>query len=227
MRCRSFFPLLSVRCLALHCVRTLLISRRKLEAVKDRHSVATLFESILRVISRDSALGLYLWTSWRINIHHETRDTTNTFRLREEFPNELGDVQRYIDAPLCWAAEEPTTTGYSVPLPSRLTVPIPDEMFFLYELERVISLHPSFFGPRVKEYLTNRLLEDVEGTCTGQYYIICVMDTYDISEGRVIPGSAVAEYTVHYRAVVWRPFKGETVSLRRDGERGLDVYVLI
>jgi len=85
------------------------------------------------------------------------------------------------------------------------------EMFFLYELERTITLHPSFFGPRVKEYLTNRLLEDVEGTCTGQYYIICVMDAYDISEGRVIPGSAVAEYTVHYRAVVWRPFKGETV----------------
>ncbi|MCJ1337600.1 DNA-directed RNA polymerase II subunit [Bachmanniomyces sp. S44760] len=85
-------------------------------------------------------------------------------------------------------------------------------MFFLYELERVITLHPSFFGPRVKEYLTNRLLEDVEGTCTGQYYIICVMDAYDISEGRVIPGSAVAEYTVHYRAVVWRPFKGETVD---------------
>ena len=85
-------------------------------------------------------------------------------------------------------------------------------MYFLYELERVITLHPSFFGPRVKEYLTNRLLEDVEGTCTGSYYIICVMDAYDISEGRVVPGSAVAEYTVHYRAVVWRPFKGETVS---------------
>ena len=84
-------------------------------------------------------------------------------------------------------------------------------MYFLYELERVITLHPSFFGPRVKEYLTSRLLDDVEGTCTGQYYIICVMDTYDISEGRVVPGSAIAEYTVHYRAVVWRPFKGETV----------------
>ncbi|KAI9740593.1 MAG: DNA-directed RNA polymerase II subunit [Cirrosporium novae-zelandiae] len=85
-------------------------------------------------------------------------------------------------------------------------------MFFLYELDRVITLHPSFFGPRVKEYLVSRLLEDVEGTCTGTYYIICVMDAYDISEGRVVPGSAVAEYTIHYRAVVWRPFKGETVD---------------
>lgn len=85
-------------------------------------------------------------------------------------------------------------------------------MFFLHELERTITLHPSFFGPRTKEYLTTRLLEDVEGTCSGQYYIICVMDALSISEGRVVPGSGVAEYTIQYRAVVWRPFKGETVG---------------
>ena len=85
-------------------------------------------------------------------------------------------------------------------------------MFFLHELERTITLHPSFFGPRTKEYLTSRLLDDVEGTCTGQYYIICVMDAIEFSEGRVVPGSAVAEYTAHYRAIVWRPFKGETVG---------------
>lgn len=97
-------------------------------------------------------------------------------------------------------------------------------MYFLYELERTITLHPSFFGPRVKEYLTNRLLEDVEGTCTGSYYIICVMDAYEISEGRVVPGSAVAEYTVHYRAVVWRPFKGETVGDLQSKILHLTVY---
>ncbi len=97
-------------------------------------------------------------------------------------------------------------------------------MYFLYDLERTITLHPSFFGPRVKEYLTNRLLEDVEGTCTGSYYIICVMDAYDISEGRVVPGSAVAEYTVHYRAVVWRPFKGETVC--RASRQSHDMHAL-
>lgn len=91
-------------------------------------------------------------------------------------------------------------------------------MYFLHDLERTISLHPSFFGPRVQEYLTNRLLEDVEGSCTGQYYIVCVMDSFEITEGRVVPGSASAEYTVKYRAVVWRPFKGETVGhTARDG----------
>jgi len=85
-------------------------------------------------------------------------------------------------------------------------------MFFIHELERVITLHPSFFGPKIKDYLQNRLMIDVEGTCTGSYFIICVIDASDISEGRIIPGSAKAEYTVRYRAVVWKPFKGETVD---------------
>lgn len=61
------------------------------------------------------------------------------------------------------------------------------------------------------ELVTGKLLKDVEGTCTGSYYIISIMDTFDISEGRILPGSGLAEFTVGYRAVVWRPFKGETV----------------
>ncbi|MCJ1249184.1 DNA-directed RNA polymerase II subunit [Trapelia coarctata] len=86
-------------------------------------------------------------------------------------------------------------------------------MFFLYELERVITLHPSFFGSRNKEYLTRQLLADVEGKFIDNYYVICVMENaYDISEGKVLPGSAEAEYTLHYRAVVWRPFKGESID---------------
>ncbi len=84
-------------------------------------------------------------------------------------------------------------------------------MFFLHDMQRVITLHPSFFGPRIKEYLINKLLEDVEGTCNGQYFVICVMDTYEITQGHIVPGSGVAEFTIHYRAVVWRPFKGEVV----------------
>lgn len=85
-------------------------------------------------------------------------------------------------------------------------------MFFIYELERTITLHPSFFGPNIKKYVADQLLHDVEGTTSGNYYIVCVMDQqYDISEGRVVPGNSLAEYTVHYKAVVWKPFKGEIV----------------
>ena len=85
-------------------------------------------------------------------------------------------------------------------------------MFFLHELERTITLHPSFFGPNVKDRLSDKLYDDVEGTCNGTYYIICVVDIVDISEGKVSPGTGIAEYTIRYRCVVWRPFKGETVG---------------
>ncbi|KZZ91928.1 RNA polymerase Rpb7 [Ascosphaera apis ARSEF 7405] len=84
-------------------------------------------------------------------------------------------------------------------------------MFFIHFLEHVVSVHPKFFGANVKDYITQKLYDEVEGICTGEYYIVCVMDTYNISEGRVVPGSGWAEYTIIYRAIVWKPFKGETV----------------
>lgn len=86
-------------------------------------------------------------------------------------------------------------------------------MYFLHELEQIITLHPSFFGPRVREYLTQKLYEDVEGTCNGSFYTICVVDIVDFSEGKVVSGTGVAEYTVRYRCVVWKPFKHEAVSI--------------
>lgn len=86
------------------------------------------------------------------------------------------------------------------------------KMFFLHTLTRIITLHPSFFGPNMKTYLHQKLTTDVEGTCTGRFYIIVVLDIHDTSPGRIIPGSGVSEFTLTYRAVVWRPFKGETVD---------------
>ena len=79
-------------------------------------------------------------------------------------------------------------------------------------MERRVTLHPSYFGRNMHELVTSKLLKDVEGTCAGNYYIISIMDTFDISEGRILPGNGLAEFTVGYRAVVWRPFKGETVN---------------
>ncbi|PHH70850.1 hypothetical protein CDD80_5683 [Ophiocordyceps camponoti-rufipedis] len=84
-------------------------------------------------------------------------------------------------------------------------------MFFLYNMERRVTLHPSYFGRNMHELVTSKLLKDVEGTCAGSYYIISIMDTFDISEGRILPGNGLAEFVVGYRAVVWRPFKGETL----------------
>lgn len=88
-------------------------------------------------------------------------------------------------------------------------------MFFLKDLSLNLTLHPSFFGPQMGQFLRNKLLADVEGTCTGQFgYIVCVLDSMDIDIGRgkVVPGSGMAEFEVKYTAVVWKPFKGEVVD---------------
>ncbi|KFG86872.1 putative DNA-directed RNA polymerase II chain Rpb7 [Metarhizium anisopliae] len=102
-------------------------------------------------------------------------------------------------------------------------------MFFLYNMERRVTLHPSYFGRNMHELVTSKLLKDVEGTCAGSYYIISIMDTFDISEGRILPGNGLAEFTVGYRAVVWRPFKGETFTNNEDTviEPGTHVRVKI
>ncbi|KAJ5124916.1 RNA polymerase II subunit 7 [Penicillium sp. DV-2018c] len=85
-------------------------------------------------------------------------------------------------------------------------------MFFLKEETKVISMHPSYFGPNMREYLIGRLNEEEEGRCTGDHFVICVMDMVDIGEGRVMPGIGQAEYTIRYRAIIWKPFRGETVD---------------
>lgn len=76
-------------------------------------------------------------------------------------------------------------------------------------MERVVNLHPSYFDKDTHKYITDTLYQDVEGTNTGNFYIVCVVSVIDISEPRVLPGSGFAEFTIMFQAVVWRPFKGE------------------
>lgn len=64
----------------------------------------------------------------------------------------------------------------------------------------------------MRDYLISRLHADVEGVCTGQYFIICVIDHEQITLGKIIPGRGDAEFTINYKAIVYRPFRGETVD---------------
>jgi DNA-directed RNA polymerase II subunit RPB7 len=62
-------------------------------------------------------------------------------------------------------------------------------------------------------YLENKLYSDVEGTCSGQFgYIIAVVSILDIGKGMVLPGTGQAEFVTRYRAIVFKPFKGEVVD---------------
>ncbi|EPQ27053.1 uncharacterized protein PFL1_05337 [Pseudozyma flocculosa PF-1] len=88
-------------------------------------------------------------------------------------------------------------------------------MFFLQELEHRTELHPSYFGPSMIEFLDQKLRDDVEGTCTGRYgYIIKVIGIKEVGQGKVMPGTGLAQFTSTYQAIVLRPFKGEVVDAK-------------
>jgi DNA-directed RNA polymerase II subunit RPB7 len=85
-------------------------------------------------------------------------------------------------------------------------------MFFVKELEHRIDLHPSFFSSSAQDYIRAKLYQDVEGTNTGTHMIVAVLNIDEISEPKIVPGTGFAQYNVGYRAIVWRPFKGEVVD---------------
>ena len=81
------------------------------------------------------------------------------------------------------------------------------------ELSHTILLHPSYFGPQMAQFLESKLYSDVEGTCSGQFgYIIAVVSVLDVGRGMVLSGSGQAEFVTRYRAIVFKPFKGEVVD---------------
>ncbi|KAI8621335.1 hypothetical protein BC830DRAFT_249240 [Chytriomyces sp. MP71] len=74
-------------------------------------------------------------------------------------------------------------------------------------------LHPSFFGRHLRDSLKKRLFDEVEGTCSGLFgYIISVIEIMDIGKGVLQTGTGMAEFKVHYKAIVFKPFKGQVVE---------------
>ncbi|KAJ1531284.1 DNA-directed RNA polymerase II subunit, partial [Cladochytrium tenue] len=80
-------------------------------------------------------------------------------------------------------------------------------------MSHVMQLHPQYFGPRMREWLTRRLYEEVEGTCSGRYgYVISVVEIVDIGRGVLQTVTGFAEFRVVYKAIVFKPFKNQVVD---------------
>jgi DNA-directed RNA polymerase II subunit RPB7 len=86
-------------------------------------------------------------------------------------------------------------------------------MFFHISLDREILLHPRYFGPNLLETVKKKLFTEVEGTCSGKYgYIVAVTTIDSIGLGMIQPGRGFVLYPVKYKAIVFRPFKGEVLD---------------
>nr|CDS33841.1 DNA directed rna polymerase II 19 kDa polypeptide [Hymenolepis microstoma] len=86
-------------------------------------------------------------------------------------------------------------------------------MFYHIQLEHEILLHPKYFGPNLIQTVKAKLFSDVEGTCTGKYgFIVAVTNIEHIGAGKLLPNRGFVQYPIVYRAVVFRPFKGEVID---------------
>ncbi|VDK50361.1 unnamed protein product [Anisakis simplex] len=86
-------------------------------------------------------------------------------------------------------------------------------MFYHIPLDHEICLHPKYFGPDLLETVKRKLFNEVEGTCTGKYGFVIAVTTIDnIGSGLIQPGRGFVVYPVKYRAIVFRPFKGQVVD---------------
>lgn len=80
-------------------------------------------------------------------------------------------------------------------------------------LEHEILLHPKYFGPQLMETVKQKLYTEVEGTCTGKYGFVIAVTTIDmIGSGNIQPSQGFVVYPVKYKAIVFRPFKGEVLD---------------
>lgn len=80
-------------------------------------------------------------------------------------------------------------------------------------LEHEILLHPRYFGPQLMDTVKQKLYSEVEGTCTGKYGFVIAVTTIDhIESGIIQPGQGFVVYPVKYKAIVFRPFKGEVLD---------------
>ncbi|XP_024527824.1 DNA-directed RNA polymerase II subunit RPB7 isoform X1 [Selaginella moellendorffii] len=86
-------------------------------------------------------------------------------------------------------------------------------MFFHIRLERNLQLHPRFFGPQLRDKLVEKLIHDVEGTCSGRHgFVVAVTGVDTIGKGLIRDGTGYVTFPIHYQCVVFRPFKGEILE---------------
>lgn len=85
-------------------------------------------------------------------------------------------------------------------------------MFFVAHKTRECVLHPSFFDSGANDKVLEKLYSDMHGKIEGAEMIIQIIDVDEGSEPVLVPGTGMAKFTLSYRAIVWRPFKGEVVD---------------
>ncbi|EME26790.1 DNA-directed RNA polymerase II subunit RPB7 [Galdieria sulphuraria] len=86
--------------------------------------------------------------------------------------------------------------------------------FFQVELTKNVRVHPRHFHSKLKETLIQTLMDEVEGTVSGRFgFVVSVLEVLQpLPKGILREGFGFAVYPLKYKALVFRPFKGEVLD---------------
>uniref|UniRef100_A0A7S2HLJ0 DNA-directed RNA polymerase II subunit RPB7 n=2 Tax=Octactis speculum TaxID=3111310 RepID=A0A7S2HLJ0_9STRA len=89
-------------------------------------------------------------------------------------------------------------------------------MFFYKKLRHEVLISPEYLGPKLKQTIRRRLIDEIEGSCINKIgYVVCVTDindTTDIEAGLIEYETGHTSFMVTYGAVLFRPFKNEVLD---------------
>lgn len=105
-------------------------------------------------------------------------------------------------------------------------------MFFLKELTHTVTLAPQYFTQGLHDLIRYALYRQLEGACSGKHgYIVAIIGLDSVSPGTVLDSSGglltatqntpvpligmmgSASFEVKFKAILYKPFKGEVVDL--------------
>ncbi|EGB12094.1 RNA polymerase II subunit G [Aureococcus anophagefferens] len=90
-------------------------------------------------------------------------------------------------------------------------------MVFFYKTDLIYEmlLHPQFFGGRMKSFIKDEIMKNVEGKCLGREgYVVAVLDVKDddVDTGIVDYDTGCVSVNARYSAILLRPFKNEVLD---------------
>mmetsp|Transcript_10168 Transcript_10168/g.27145 ORF Transcript_10168/g.27145 Transcript_10168/m.27145 type:complete len:172 (+) Transcript_10168:224-739(+) len=87
-------------------------------------------------------------------------------------------------------------------------------MYFVVTLDRNVQVEPRLFNREIRSTVVQKLVSEVEGRFSGSYgFIVAVVELpHELPPGELDNQSGFACFKLSYKALVYRPFKGEVVN---------------
>ena len=64
-------------------------------------------------------------------------------------------------------------------------------------MQKELLLWPRHFGPKLREYLVEKLISSVEGSCSGRYgFVVCVTEVFETGKGKIREGGGLATFPI-------------------------------